>query len=208
MTRVGGLFTVFLAMRAFASGCTALTGVEAISNGVPAFRKPKGRNAARTLVIMGGLSVIMFIGVTVLALATHARAYPDRPEERAHRDLEYGGEYKWRREGEIHLFNPKTVFKLQHATRSKRYGVFKEYTQAVDDQSEALSISDRATNRLPTAARPRAAMTAIRAELPVPQGERSTRPLSTVAPRSEPLLGSSSPTRMATSSGRSTPASR
>jgi len=77
VTRVGGLFTVFLAMRAFASGCTALTGVEAISNGVPAFRKPKGRNAARTLVIMGGLSVSMFIGVTVLALATHARAYPD-----------------------------------------------------------------------------------------------------------------------------------
>jgi amino acid transporter len=77
VTRVGGLFTVFLAMRAFASGCTALTGVEAISNGVPAFRKPKGRNAARTLVIMGGLSVSMFVGVTVLALATHARAYPD-----------------------------------------------------------------------------------------------------------------------------------
>jgi amino acid transporter len=75
--RVGGLFTVFLAMRAFASGCTALTGVEAISNGVPAFRKPKSRNAARTLMIMGGLSVSMFIGITVMALETHARAYPN-----------------------------------------------------------------------------------------------------------------------------------
>ena len=45
----------------------------------------------------------------------HARAYPLRPEEQAHRDLDYGGEYQWRREGEYHLFNPKTVFKLQHA---------------------------------------------------------------------------------------------
>ena len=74
---VGGLFTVFLALRAFASGCTALTGVEAISNGVPAFREPKSRNAARTLVTMGTLAVVMFGGITVLALATHARAYPD-----------------------------------------------------------------------------------------------------------------------------------
>ena len=49
-----------------------------------------------------------------------------------------GGEYQWRREGEFHLFNPKTVFKLQHATRSKRYEIFKEYTAAVDDQSEKL----------------------------------------------------------------------
>ena len=47
-----------------------------------------------------------------------------------------GGEYQWRREGEHHLFNPKTVFKLQHATRAKRYEIFKEYTRAVDDQSE------------------------------------------------------------------------
>ena len=49
-----------------------------------------------------------------------------------------GGEYQWRREGEFHLFNPKTVFKLQHATRSKRYEIFKEYTAAVDDQAERL----------------------------------------------------------------------
>jgi amino acid transporter len=63
-----GLAVVLLAMRAFASGCTALTGVEAISNGVPAFQKPKAKNAADTLAIMGFFSITMFIGVTVLAL--------------------------------------------------------------------------------------------------------------------------------------------
>jgi amino acid transporter len=73
--KVGGAFTLFLALRAFASGCTALTGVEAISNGVPAFRKPKSRNAARTLVAMGGIAVVMFVGITILAVEIHARAY-------------------------------------------------------------------------------------------------------------------------------------
>ena len=58
-------------------GCTALTGVEAISNGVPAFQKPKSKNAATTLLIMGALAITMFSGITALALATHARAYPD-----------------------------------------------------------------------------------------------------------------------------------
>jgi hypothetical protein len=72
---VGGAFTLFLALRAFASGCTALTGVEAISNGVPAFRKPKSRNAARTLIVMGALAVVMFVGITILAVEIHARAY-------------------------------------------------------------------------------------------------------------------------------------
>ena len=56
---------------------TALTGVEAISNGVPAFRKPKSRNAAITLMIMGGLAIIMFTGITILAEQMKARAYPD-----------------------------------------------------------------------------------------------------------------------------------
>jgi amino acid transporter len=70
----GGLLTLVLVLRAFASGCTALTGVEAISNGVPAFRPPKPRNAAATLVVMGVLSVTMFVGITVLALSLHARA--------------------------------------------------------------------------------------------------------------------------------------
>jgi amino acid transporter len=63
-----GLAVILLAMRAFASGCTALTGVEAISNGVPAFQKPKAKNAADTLAIMGLFSITMFIGITVLAL--------------------------------------------------------------------------------------------------------------------------------------------
>ncbi|MCW2586149.1 MAG: hypothetical protein JWN55_1665 [Frankiales bacterium] len=74
---VGGFLTVLLCLRAFASGCTALTGVEAISNGVPAFKPPKSKNAATTLVIMGALAISMFSGITALALATHARAYPN-----------------------------------------------------------------------------------------------------------------------------------
>jgi amino acid transporter len=66
-----GLLLVALVLRAFASGCTALTGVEAVSNGVPHFKKPKSANAANTLSIMGGLTVTMFAGLTALALATH-----------------------------------------------------------------------------------------------------------------------------------------
>jgi glutamate synthase (NADPH/NADH) large chain len=69
----------------------------------------------------------------------HALAYLDRPDERAHRELEVGGEYQWRREGEYHLFNPETVFKLQHATRTGQYSIFKEYTKLVDDQSERFA---------------------------------------------------------------------
>ncbi len=63
----------------------------------------------------------------------HAHAFPSRGG--GSRDLDTGGEYQWRRDGEYHLFNPDTVFKLQHATRSGQYSVFKEYTQLVDDQS-------------------------------------------------------------------------
>ena len=73
---VGGVFTLLLVLRAFANGCTALTGVEAISNGVPSFRKPKSRNAANTLAIMGFLAVSMFVGITVMALHVHAHAQP------------------------------------------------------------------------------------------------------------------------------------
>jgi glutamate synthase domain-containing protein 2/glutamate synthase domain-containing protein 3 len=73
------------------------------------------------------------------ALARHRAAWPDRPSELAHRDLDPGGDWQWRREGEYHLFNPETVFKLQHATRSKSYKIFKEYTRAVDDQSRNLA---------------------------------------------------------------------
>ncbi|SEK76764.1 Amino acid transporter [Streptacidiphilus jiangxiensis] len=65
-----GFALLMLALRAFASGCTALTGVEAISNGVPAFRKPKSRNAAQTMAAMGITAVVMFSGITVLALTS------------------------------------------------------------------------------------------------------------------------------------------
>ncbi|MFD5749619.1 APC family permease [Streptomyces sp. NPDC127033] len=67
---LAGFALVFLLLRAFSSGCAALTGVEAISNGVPAFRKPKSRNAATTLALMGGLAVTMFCGIIGLAMAT------------------------------------------------------------------------------------------------------------------------------------------
>ncbi|HCM80007.1 MAG TPA: glutamate synthase large subunit [Corynebacterium stationis] len=71
--------------------------------------------------------------------ARHRSAFLPRPEENAHRDLELGGEYKWRREGEFHLFNPETIFKLQHATRTGQYEIFKDYTRAVNDQSQRLA---------------------------------------------------------------------
>jgi glutamate synthase (ferredoxin) len=67
----------------------------------------------------------------------HERAFPTRPVKRA--DLEWGGEYQWRRDGEYHLFNPDTVFKLQHATKSGQYEIFKEYTNKVDEQNEHLA---------------------------------------------------------------------
>ncbi len=78
------------------------------------------------------------VGLEVLAAevaARHARAYPDNAAELAYRSLETGGEYQWRRDGEPHLFNPETVFKLQHATRTQREDVFREYTAQVDELS-------------------------------------------------------------------------
>ena len=69
-----GLALMFLVLRAFSSGCTALTGVEAISNGVPAFKEPKSKNAATTLALLGGIAVTMFGGVTALALISHVHA--------------------------------------------------------------------------------------------------------------------------------------
>ncbi|HYN29749.1 MAG TPA: APC family permease [Dermatophilaceae bacterium] len=74
---VGGLATLALLLRAFASGCTALTGVEAVSNGVPSFRRPKSRNAAATLAIMGGLTVVMLVGIASLSLLTRVHVAPD-----------------------------------------------------------------------------------------------------------------------------------
>lgn len=71
-------------------------------------------------------------GIHAEVKARHEKAYPANPAERSHRRLEVGGEYQWRREGEVHLFNPETVFLLQHATRSKQYDVFRKYTSKVD----------------------------------------------------------------------------
>ncbi|MFI0470222.1 APC family permease [Saccharopolyspora sp. 5N102] len=74
---VTGLALIFLLLRAFSSGCTALTGVEAISNGVPAFRRPKDVNAGRTMIIMGTLAIGLFSGVTALAMVSGVRVADD-----------------------------------------------------------------------------------------------------------------------------------
>jgi glutamate synthase (NADPH/NADH) large chain len=104
----------------------------------------------------GTVSRIGGVGLDVLAeevAARHRLSHLDRPTELAHREREDGGEYQWRRDGEIHLFNPKTVFKLQHATRAKRYDIFKEYTAAVDDQAAHLATL-RGLMQLKTGTRP------------------------------------------------------
>ena len=68
----------------------------------------------------------------------HILAYPESGISPAHRQLEVGGEYQWRREGEQHLFNPETVFLLQHSTRTRSYEQFKQFTAKIDDQAEKL----------------------------------------------------------------------
>ena len=80
------------------------------------------------------------VGIDVIAEEVsrrHQQAFPTRPV--LEHDLEWGGEYQWRRDGEYHLFNPDSVFKLQHATRSGQYSIFKEYTHLVDDQNTKLA---------------------------------------------------------------------
>ncbi|MEU4684639.1 glutamate synthase large subunit [Streptomyces xinghaiensis] len=80
-------------------------------------------------------------GLDVIAqevAARHTKAYPVSGIAAAHRALDIGGEYQWRREGEPHLFDPETVFRLQHSTRTRRYDIFKQYTRRVDEQSERL----------------------------------------------------------------------
>jgi glutamate synthase (ferredoxin) len=102
----------------------------------------------------GTASRVSGIGLDVVAEEVgrwHRHAFPDRPV--AHADLDWGGEYQWRRDGEYHLFNPETVFKLQHATRSGQYRIFKEYTRLVDDQSRHLATL-RGLIRLKPAAAP------------------------------------------------------
>ena len=72
---IGEPLTLFLLLTAFSNGCTAMTGVEAVSNGVPAFKPPEAKNAAATMVMMAGLAITMFLGITLLA-----HAVPRRPE--------------------------------------------------------------------------------------------------------------------------------
>ena len=89
----------------------------------------------------GTSSVLGGIGIDTIAAenaARHELAYPASAPVNPHERLQTGGEYQWRRDGPPHLFNPETVFRLQHATRSKRYDIFREYTKAVDDQAENL----------------------------------------------------------------------
>lgn len=90
----------------------------------------------------GTSSLLGGVGIDVVAAesaARHRAAYPeDGGAINAHERLANGGEYQWRREGPPHLFNPETVFRLQHATRSRRYDIFRDYTKLVDEQSENL----------------------------------------------------------------------
>ena len=81
------------------------------------------------------------VGLDVLAAevaARHRRAYPDNQATFAARRLETGGEYRWRRGEEPHLFDPETIYKLQHATRTARREIFAEYTARVNEQQERL----------------------------------------------------------------------
>ena len=89
----------------------------------------------------GTTSKLGGVGIDVIAeevARRHDVAYPPTGIAPAHRRLSVGGEYQWRREGEPHLFDPDTVFRLQHSTRTKQYDVFKEYTSRVDEQSDRL----------------------------------------------------------------------
>jgi glutamate synthase (NADPH/NADH) large chain len=83
---------------------------------------------------IGGIGIEV---VTEEVLIRHRKAYPER--KTTTEELESGGLLQWRRDGEYHLFNPETVFKLQHATRSGQYDIFKEYTSLVDNQSKHLA---------------------------------------------------------------------
>jgi amino acid transporter len=76
-SEITGFALVFLVARSFSSGCAALTGVEAISNGVPAFRKPKSRNAATTLLMLGTIAVSLFMGIILLAEKTRVQIVDD-----------------------------------------------------------------------------------------------------------------------------------
>jgi glutamate synthase (NADPH) large chain len=89
----------------------------------------------------GTTSLLGGVGLEIIAAenaSRHAAAYPEDGAVSIHERLATGGEYQWRREGPPHLFNPETVFKLQHSTRARRYDIFRDYTKLVDDQAERL----------------------------------------------------------------------
>ncbi|MEV0603841.1 APC family permease [Streptomyces sp. NPDC050315] len=90
---LAGFALLFLLLRAFSSGCAALTGVEAISNGVPAFRKPKSKNAATTLALMGGLAVTMFCGIIGLAMVTGVKMAEKPATDLLHNGVPVGSDY-------------------------------------------------------------------------------------------------------------------
>ena len=84
---------------------------------------------------LGGVSLDVIAEETI---KRHHIAYPPGGEVPGTKKLPIGGEYQWRRDGEPHLFDPETVFTLQHSTRAKRYDIFKRYTRHIDDQSTRL----------------------------------------------------------------------
>ncbi|MEY2848093.1 MAG: hypothetical protein RI885_758 [Actinomycetota bacterium] len=89
----------------------------------------------------GTASLLGGVGIDVIAAenaARHTAAYPHDGSVAAHERLTIGGEYQWRRDGPPHLFNPDTVFRLQHSTRARRYDIFRDYTRLVDDQAANL----------------------------------------------------------------------
>jgi glutamate synthase (NADPH/NADH) large chain len=116
----------------------------------------------------GTTSRLRGVGLDVIAAeaaARHADAYPVSGNPQAHRRLNVGGEYKWRRDGEEHLFDPETVFRLQHSTRTRQFDVFRQYTRRVDDQAERLMT--------------------LRGLLNFTEGDRMPVPLDEVEPVSE-----------------------
>ncbi len=133
---------------------------------------------AQTLVdryFTGTVSQLGGVGLDVIARETaerHARAYPPDGVHQPHRTLEVGGEYQWRREGEPHLFDPETVFRLQHSTRQRRYDIFKQYTGRVDDQTSRLMTLRGLMNFRPTG---------VTGRLPVPIEE--VEPVSEIVKR-------------------------
>ncbi|MFI2752299.1 glutamate synthase large subunit [Cellulomonas sp. P22] len=108
------------------------------------------------------------VGLDVIAAevaARHADAYPASGNRQPHQRLAVGGEYQWRRDGEEHLFDPETVFRLQHSTRTRQFDVFREYSKRVDEQSSRLMT--------------------LRGLLQFKEGERTPVPIDEVEPVSE-----------------------